>query len=253
VGDEADGSHLITDVELGLESMPETGRDGMCLLPDVPTRPLVLTAERKGYESASVVLGPGEQEVTLRMRAWAIVQGWVRVDGKPVTKGDVNFYTLEGRSVDELEVRNGWYSGHLLPPGRYLVRAECDSCPRPKPVFVIQHLDVPGPQGTLSVDFQEAHGATLEVRTTPELAELMLVQGQPPLPTHSREEMALYTARHPHEPLEGEEEGYRFRDVPPGRYTLFFAYRVNDELGPVQREELQIPAEGVIRLQLPPR
>jgi protocatechuate 3,4-dioxygenase beta subunit len=252
-GEAAERGTPLTQVELGLENTPETGRDGTCLLPDVPSRPLVLTAERKGYESVSVVLGPGEQEVTLRMRAWATVQGWVRVDGNPIAKGDVNFYTLEGRMLNDLEVRNGWYSGHLFPPGRYLVRAECDSCPDPEPVFVIQQLDVPGPQGTLSVDFQEAHGATLEVRTSPEVAQLILVPGQPPLPTQRREHRALSRSRHPRELLEGEERGYRFRDVPPGRYTLFFVYQVNDESGPVQREEIQIPAEGILRIQLPPQ
>jgi protocatechuate 3,4-dioxygenase beta subunit len=252
-GDRAERGISLTQEELGLESTPETGRDGTCLLPDVPTRPLRLTAERNGYEPLSVVLGPGEQEVTLRMRAWATVQGWVRVNGQPIAKGDVNFFTMEGRRVGDLEVRNGWYSGHRFPPGRYLARAECDSCPNPEPVFVIQHLEVPGPQGTLSVDFAEAHGATLEVHTPPEVAELILVSGQPPLPTQPQEHRVLSRIRHPHDLMEGEEQGYRFRDVPPGRYTLFFVYQVNDEAGPVQREEIQIPAEGVLRIQLPPR
>jgi protocatechuate 3,4-dioxygenase beta subunit len=252
-GDRAERGISLTQEELGLERTPETGRDGTCLLPDVPTRPLRLTAERNGYEPLSVVLAPGEQELTLRMRAWAIVQGWVRVNGQPIARGDVNFFTMEGRRVDDLEVRNGWYSGHDFPPGRYLVRAECDSCPEPEPVFLIQQLDVPGPQGTLSVDFEEAHGATLEVHTPPEVAELILVSGQPPLPTQPQEHRVLSRIRHPHDLMEGEEQGYRFRDVPPGRYTLFFVYQVNDEASPVQREEIQIPAEGVLRIQLPPR
>jgi hypothetical protein len=251
-GELSEEAIALTQVELGLESSPETGQDGMCLLPDVPTRPLVLTAERKGYEPVSVVLGPGQQEVTLRMRAWATVQGWVRADGNPIPKGDVNFYSLEGRSMGDLEVRNGWFSGHRFPPGRYLVRAECDSCPKPQPVFVIQQLEVPGPQGMLSVDFQEVHGATLEVRTPPELIDLYLVQGQHPLPADSRVQRVLSRSSHPHELLEGDEEGYRFRDVPPGRYTLFFMYIVNEEPGPLQREEIQIPAEGLLRIQLPP-
>jgi hypothetical protein len=249
---EESGGRSISEVELGLELRPETGRDGRCLLPDVPTRPLVLSAERKGYEAVSAVLGPTEQEITLRMRAWATVQGWVRVNGKPISKGDVTFYTQEGRRQGDLEVRNGWYSGHNLRPGRYIVRADCDACPE-APVFLSQEVDVPGPQGTVSVDFQESHGATLEVLTTDDVADVILVQGQPPLPTQAREYSALSKASHPHIYLGDDKQGYLFREVPPGRYTLLYFYHSGEERGPLQRQELQIPAEGVLRIDVSPR
>jgi hypothetical protein len=144
----------LTPIEVGLASRPETEQDGTCLLPDVPARPLILIAERGGYEPTARLLGPGEQEVTFRLRPWATVQGWVRVGGAPIAKGKVYFDSLDGRGLEHLEVRNGWYSGHSLRPGLYRVSAECDGCPEPSPVFTVKTLEVPGPQSTFQVDLQ---------------------------------------------------------------------------------------------------
>ncbi|HYH95224.1 carboxypeptidase-like regulatory domain-containing protein [Hyalangium sp.] len=246
-----EGPRALTELELGVEDPPKTTRDGTCLLPDVPTRPLVLLARRKGYEPARVALSPEEHEVTLRLRPWATVQGWVRVGGEPIAEGDVNFYTLEGDRLTGLEVRNGWYSGHHFPPGTYMVQADCDSCPAPKPVFVAQFLEVPGPGGRLSLDWQEARGATLEVLVPPGLGRLTLLQGHPPLPTTSKQYDAIARAHHPREHLEST-PGFRFRDVPPGRYTLLFSYERSDGNDFFQRREVDVPVTGVLRIELPP-
>jgi hypothetical protein len=253
----------LSEWELGIAGRLQTGRDGSLLLPDVPTRPLVLTPYHQGYEPVSVVLAPNEQELTLRLRAWATVQGQVRVRGEPLAKGEVSFEEVSlskeyppgvpGR-LNRLPVRNGWYSIQLLRPGHYMAYVECDSCPDPKPVFLRTPLEVPGPQGRATLDFEAAQGATLEVRAPAALDRMALIPGQHPPPATILQYDEIMKSHHPDEHVGGEAFGSRFRDVPPGRYTLLFAYATQGEEDPsFQRLDVEVPASGLLRLQLPPR
>jgi hypothetical protein len=248
-------AHLpLSRVELGLGGLPTTDGGGYCQLPDVPSRPLVLTAVHDGYEVGEVAVGATERELTVRLRAWATLQGHVSAGGQPIAQGQVSVYTTTAIFVTRLQVKQGWYSGHRVAPGHYLLRADCIDCPSPKPVFLGQEVTVPGPLEVLSVDFQDSSGATLEVHTPEELQRLVLVlvRGQHPALTHPTQLRLLNPLRHPGERLK-EESGYLFRSVPAGHYTLLGYYVQLDETYAFLRDEVDVPAEGELELQLTPK
>jgi hypothetical protein len=119
-------------------------------------------------------------------------------------------------------------------------------------VFVPRLIEVPAPQGLLTLDFEAAQGATLEVHAPAPLELFLLIPGQLPLPSQPEQFGQLAEAGLPREFLAGGEEGVRYRDVPPGRYTFFYAYEKRGEAIAPQRLEWEVPATGVLRIQLPP-
>jgi protocatechuate 3,4-dioxygenase beta subunit len=54
--------------EHGAGGYPQTQKEGTCLLPTAPRRPLTVTAELAGYEEASAGVSQEEQELTLSLR-----------------------------------------------------------------------------------------------------------------------------------------------------------------------------------------
>jgi protocatechuate 3,4-dioxygenase beta subunit len=240
-------------VELGYDGEPITDLAGRCELPDVPARPLGLTATHKGYEPAHVVLGPEEREVTLRLRRWATVRGRVLIGGVPMSKGEVHFYTPEGERVEQLQVSGGGFSSQLLRPGRYVARAVCDGCEEPEPAFRHRWVQVPGPGETLVLELEDMRaGATVEVLTFPSLVRLDLIEGRHPVPTEGGQIQAALVLRHPKERTV-EPLSYIFRNVPAGVYTLLGLQELNDGRMSHVRQELEVPATGVVRLELKPR
>jgi hypothetical protein len=253
----------------------QTEQDGTCLLPTVPGRPVSVTVEHKGYWKATAVLGPEEREVTIPLRARAVLQGHVRVGGEPLPSGLVTVYSPSTRFdwLDRvsalLKVHNGWYSIQSLPPGRYLLRAAGGGDSRSGPVFLPRSVEVPE-EGVVSLDLDDVRGhTTLEVHVFEGLHRLSLVAGPCHQPLTTDEYDELTELAHPADPpgpltaaerREEKETGkrpprrdYRFRKLPAGRYTLLGVYgKSKGNLLLTIRQEVEIPAEGTVTLELLP-
>jgi len=252
----------------------QTEQDGTCLLPTVPARPLCLTVERKGYRRASAVLGPEEREVTVPLRAGAVLQGHVRVGGEPLPTGLVKVYSPGwfdslDRVAELLQVHNGWYSGQGLPAGRYILRAAGGGDSGSGPVFLPRSVEVPE-EGTVSLDLDDVRGhTTLEVHVFEGLHRLSLVAGSCHQPLTAHEYDDVTELAHPADPprpltaterREEKETGrrpprrdYRFRKLPAGRYTLLGVYgKSRGDLLLTLRQEVELPAQGTVTLELLP-
>jgi hypothetical protein len=252
----------------------QTERDGTCLLPTVPGRPVSITVEHKDYREATAVLGPEEREVTLPLHARAILQGHVRVGGEPLPTGLVKVYSpgwldRPGKVVELLEVHNGWYSSQALPPGRYILRAVGGGDWQSGPVFLPRAVEVPE-EGTVSLDLDDVRGhTTLEVHVFEGLHRLSLVAGSCDQPLTADAYDDATELAHPADPpraltaaerREEKETGkrpprrdYRFRKLPAGRYTLLGVYgKSRGNLLLTLRQEVELPAEGTVTLELLP-
>lgn len=242
---------LVHPRELGYQPPTRGAEDSTLLLPDVPARPFTLSVKHHGYEPAKVPLGPDQQEVTVRLRAWATLRGQVRVGGQPLASGRVNFYDAEEGHEGFLRVRNGEFSGSLLPQGRFVASARCDGCEEPRPVFLNQVVDVPAPGQTLTLEFEaRLGGATVDVRFFTSPMMLGLVPGQHPLPTTIEQFTAAMALRHPDERVPEEERLRRMRHVPAGTHTLLGRYYREDGGEGFVRQEVQVPPEGQVRVEL---
>lgn len=248
---EEPGGRLVHPREFGYQS-PTRGAEGSTLLlPDVPARPFTILVEHHGYEAAKVPLGADQHEVTVRLRAWATLRGQVRVGGQPLAHGRVNFYEPEEGHEGFLRVRDGEFSGRVVHQGRFVAIARCDGCPDPAPVFLNQLVDVPAPGQTLTLEFDaRAGGATVDVRTFTSRLLLGLVPGQHPQPTTLTQFAAALALRHPDEPVPGEERIWRLRHVPAGTHTLLGRFFREDGSEVFLRQEVQVPPEGQVLVEL---
>ncbi|HSP80143.1 MAG TPA: carboxypeptidase-like regulatory domain-containing protein, partial [Myxococcaceae bacterium] len=232
----------------------QTGQDGTVRLPAMEPRRLELVVRHSDYRGERMPLAPGQREVTVTLKAGAVLQGWLRTDEGPVRHGKVNLYEPGGRWVATLQATDGWYTQRGLAPGRYVARAWSPSLPEPT-VYRPREVDVPE-DGVVELDFQsEPRGSVLKVQVSEEVKEVRLVSGRFQ-PTSLVELRAGLPRGEPWEKdYERHELGrdvFFFRGLAPGRYTLL-AWRVRRERLEVHREEVEVSATAERTLELQPR
>ena len=229
-----------------------TGREGTVELPAM--EPGVLVVKHEDYREARVPWTAGQREVTVTLRSGAVLQGWLRTDAGPVSYGKVLLYGPDGRLMEALEVRNGWYTQRGLAPGRYTARAESPPVPEPT-LFLPREVDVPG-DGTVELSFQsEPRGSTLKVPVSDEMGAVRLMPGRWK-PGSLSELLEGLPRLHPEDTeYERHEQGTKvfvFRGLKPGRYTLL-AWRERRKRLELHREEVEVPATTERTLKLQPR
>jgi hypothetical protein len=225
-----------------------TGEDGTFELSDLDLEAFTLTATAEGYRKQRLAVGPEQEEVTVRMDAGARVEVTVKdVEGRPRTarvefQGD-NDAVLSGLAGKGHFVQRG------LEPGPYTVRLSAeDFLDRRFPIFHPQRVVVP-PSGRLPLTFQAtAGGATVKLRVAGGTsAAVMLFPGSAPPPTRLEDVGSLFAQSLT---VEQPEDEATFRQVPPGRATVFVLHP--DSPTRVHREELDIPTGGTLSRELSP-
>ncbi|WP_164010970.1 MSCRAMM family protein [Pyxidicoccus trucidator] len=225
-----------------------TGEDGTFELSDLDLEAFTVTATAEGYRKQRLTVGPEQEEVTVRMDPGARVEVTVKdLEGRPRTarvefQGD-NDAVLSGLADKGHFVQRG------LKPGPYTVRLSAeDSLDRRFPVFHPQRVVVP-PSGRLPITFQAtAGGATVKLRVAGGTsAVVILFSGSAPPPTRLEDVGSLFAHSLT---VEQPEDEATFRQVPPGRATVFVLHP--DSPTRVHREELDIPTGGTLSRELSP-
>ncbi|PTL77451.1 carboxypeptidase-like regulatory domain-containing protein [Vitiosangium sp. GDMCC 1.1324] len=233
-----------------------TGRDGSLLLPSVESRPLVLEVQHEEYLAAYVPLEPGQREVTVTLRAGALLQGQVHAASQPVRYGKVVLYTPGGDLVHAIDVRDGWYSRRGIEPGRYVARAESPSYPEAT-VYLPRDVEVPE-SGVVELNFEsESRGGVLDVQVPEEDADeekdvVRLVPGRWPRPGSVAALRVLLLRSHPYDHEYGHPDTFTFRWLAPGPYTLL-AWRERRGRLLLHAEEVELSAGAQRSLRLSPR
>jgi protocatechuate 3,4-dioxygenase beta subunit len=228
----------------------QTDQDGTVELPNVEARPLLLRVEHADYLDARSPLGAGQRDITIALQRGARLEGEVRAGGQLVESGAVRLKTPGGTTIDYARITDGTYSAGPLEAGRYIVEADPSYDMRPPPVFLPKSVEVPA-SGTVRLDLEaQEQGATLELRTSEPVDEILLVPGQPPLPgTWEQIWSTFVIARRSRT---DREQRVSFLKVPPGRYTLFAVRDWHEHELEMHREEVEIPNLGTVPLELQP-
>jgi hypothetical protein len=232
---------------------PQTGDNGTLVLENVEARPLLLLVSHPEYLKAGVPLGAEAQEVTVTLRAGAWVQGEIRAGETRLARGLVKLSTPEGEHADSAIIDEGMYSLGPVKAGRYIAHVESfSSTPQEKSatVFLPRQVEVPA-SGTVTLDFEaQRSGTSVEVLTSEEVAEIILVPGAQPLPGPRGQLYKSFAFGHR---TEADPDGrFRLQMLPSGHYTLF-AMRDWDALElEVHREEVDVPNRETVSFAVRP-
>ncbi len=239
------------------EKMRLTDGEGVVRLPAVEERPRVVRVEHCGYLGTWEPLGARQGELTVALRPGARVEGAVSVGGEVSGHGRVEVRTAEGGRAAFADIRDGRYRTCALEAGRYAVQVELHVFEnRTLPSHGSRWVEVAA-RGTVTVDFDApGEGALVRVRSpSGPVGRLLLVPGTlgPPLTRGAFLEAEARAHSAMYESGGGEPEGYIFRLIPPGLYTLL---AVRDERArpvEVHVEELWVPEPGTVLHELRPR
>ncbi|HEX8700548.1 MAG TPA: carboxypeptidase-like regulatory domain-containing protein [Myxococcaceae bacterium] len=228
----------------------QTEQDGTVTLPNVEARPLLLRVEHADYLDARAPLRSEQSAITIALQGGAWLEGEVRAGERLVESGAVMLKTLQGTTLDYATISDGMYSAGPLEAGRYIVEADSSDDLRPPPVFLPKSVEVPA-SGTVRLDLEaQEHGATVELRASEPVDELLLVPGQPPWPgTWEQLWSTFVVARRSRT---DREQRVSFHKVPSGRYTLFAVRDWHEPGLELHREEVEIPSRGTVTLDIQP-
>lgn len=224
-----------------------TRENGFFELAHVESRPLVLKVTHSEYLTQSLVLGSGDESVTVRLDAGATVEISVRdLEGRPL---DERVGLLrEGDSRSEgLFVRGGTLLRRGLEPGNYL--AQVSRTKGSERVFLPQRVSIPASGRVVLAFDEQREGATLTVKLEGgEEALGALVPGVT-LPGNFSPEMieawdsfVLFS--------EGEKGVRTLRHLPPGRAVLLLLKAPPPH---IHAEEVEIPEGGHLERVVRPR
>jgi hypothetical protein len=232
---------------------PQTENNGTLVLENVEARPLLVLVSHPEYLKESVPLGAQSREVTVTLHAGAWVRGEIRSGETRVDRGLVKLLTPGGEYADAATIEEGTYSLGPVRAGRYIAQVQGSLSPEEEsaPVFLPRQVEVPA-SGTVTLDFEaQRSGTSVEVRTSEEVAEVILVPGAQPLPGPRGQIYKSFALGHR---AEADPDGhFRLQRVPSGRYTLF-AVRDWDALElEVHREEVDVPNRETVSFTVRPR
>ncbi|WP_309895395.1 carboxypeptidase-like regulatory domain-containing protein [Archangium sp.] len=232
---------------------PRTDADGTRVLENVEARPLLVLVSHPEYLRAGVPLGATARELTVPLGSGTWVRGEVRAGETLMDRGWVKLSTPGGEETDLASIEQGMYSLGPVKAGRYIAQVQSVQFEEEKsPVFLPREVVVPESGGTVTLDFEaQRNGTSVEVLTTEEVAEVILVPGTQPLPGPRGETYKRFIFGHR---TEADPEGrFRLRMLPAGRYTLF-AVRDWDALElEVHREEVDVPPRETVSFTVRPR
>ena len=231
---------------------PRTDAEGTLVLEHVEARPLLVLVSHPEYLKAAVPLGATAREVTVSLGSGSWVRGEVRAAGTRVERGWVKLSTPGGEEADSALIEEGMYSLGPVKAGRYIAQVHgFRGEEEPPSVFLPRDVQVPA-SGTVTLDFEaQRSGTSVEVLTTEEVAEVILVPGTQPLPGARGRTHEHFAFGHR---AEADREGrFRLRMMPAGHYTLF-AVRDWDALAlEVHREEVDVPPQETVSFAVRPR
>ena len=220
--------------------------DGTLLLEHLPTTAFVLELDAPLYLPLHMTVGAEEETLTARLEPGARVTGHVRdTQGRPAPAALV-FMSTDGSWVDHQTDDTGAFDIRALPPGLYTVRASASDLSSDLR-FQPQSVRIPS-RGQVSLTF-EALGSstTVTLRMTEDVHTALLLPGQVPAPGSSKAFDFLISRQHPQ--VEWTGLSLRFSRVPAGHYTLLAVNRAKEG---VHREELDVPAESTLSLDVRP-
>ncbi|MCE9668605.1 carboxypeptidase regulatory-like domain-containing protein [Myxococcus stipitatus] len=237
-----------------LLSASETDAQGQFSISASEEGPVTLRVTQEDrYLPARLEVAPGTTKVRVLLDAGATLQFSATSRARRPVAGTLRLTALDTQGheqrYEEFDEGRGEVRG--MPAGRY--RATFLPSPpdgdEDTPVFHDQTIEVPA-TGVLVVAFQEAQrGATVKLRAPMKGVYLALVSGEVGAPRDAEGLRQMTTmALEPQSSPLGEEVVYK--DVPPGRYTVFGWKLVFGE-GTFLREELEVPATGEVSRAIP--
>ncbi len=243
------------DQPLKSSDILRTGPDGTVTLPHVEERPVTVLVLGADYPLTKAPLGAREREHTVRLHRGSRLVGTTEVGGEMTGDGLVEVLTEEGKHVTNARVTEGTFSTLALEAGRYVVRVELLYTPdRVRPSFAAQVVEVPAGR-LVPVHFEAPReAADLAVHSADKVGRYFLLPGSWPLPdTRERFLAASHAAHECLTNLVKTPAPCTFETLPAGRYTLL---AVRDTLArplELHREEVVVPASGILSLAVQPR
>ncbi|NRD52245.1 carboxypeptidase-like regulatory domain-containing protein [Corallococcus exiguus] len=225
--------------------------DGTWLLEHLPSTPLTLQVEVPGYLPLRQTLDAGAMEFTGLLERGARVEVNIRdARGRPLPASVL--ITPPDSDVRQRVAFTGTLVMSGLSPGLYSVTAiPLDDGGKAPSVdrFQPKSLRVPASgEVVLTLEALE-RGATLTLRLADDVLTAHLIPGAEPWPEDDMASWRLEARGHPQERLARLPVTLRFDRVPAGHYTLFAIHRARDR---IHREELELPAEGAVSLEVRP-
>ncbi|RKH31786.1 carboxypeptidase regulatory-like domain-containing protein [Corallococcus sp. CA031C] len=225
--------------------------DGTCLLEHLPSTPLTLELEVPGYLPLRQTLDAGAREFTALLERGARVEVNIRdAQGRPMRA--ILLMTMPDGDTQQRVVSTGTLVMSGLSPGLYSFTAvpfDEDDKRLSEGNVQPKSLRVPA-SGQVVVTLEALErGATVTLRLAEDVLKALLIPGSEPWPEDVMASRRLAARSHPQERLAQLPVTLRFERVPAGHYTLFAIDRATER---IHREELELPAEGTVSLEVRP-
>ncbi|WP_338273972.1 carboxypeptidase regulatory-like domain-containing protein [Corallococcus caeni] len=219
--------------------------DGTLLLEHMPLAAFTLFVDTQFHLPSRARVGAEEERITLPLDTGARVKGHIRdARGQPF-KARLTFTRSDGLTQSQ-DAGPGDFTLSPVPPGLYTVTAWAVDAVHDT-LFPARSVRIP-PSGDVTLDFDALDsGATVTLRLTEDVDSVVLLPGQPSAPASARDLDLLGLQRRPLEEWTG--RSVTFRRVAAGHYTVLASTRDKDRL---HREELDVPAEGALSLDVRP-
>ncbi|MCY1043824.1 carboxypeptidase-like regulatory domain-containing protein [Corallococcus sp. bb12-1] len=225
--------------------------DGTWLLEHLPSTPLTLQLEVPGYLPLRQTLDAGAREFTGLLERGARVEVNIRdAQGRPIPA--IVGITMPDGDMQQRMASTGTLVMSGLSPGLHAFTAtSLDEGDKRLSENNVQpkSLRVPASgQVVLTLEALE-RGATLTLRLADDVLKAHLIPGSEPWPEDVMASRRLGARGHPQERLARLPVTLRFDRAPAGHYTLFAFDRAGER---IHREELELPAEGTVSVELRP-